>query len=99
MLQMANANKQVASKSVRFWTDMNWAKLNISLFTLLLLWAVIGLNYFLESDAETKQQVVTKNWTSMEIILTRQCRATWPLKGDEYDACIAKIKEVYREDI
>ena len=71
----------------------------ISLFALAVLWLVISFNHFLGCDAEAKQEAVAKNWTTMEIILLRQCRATWPLMGDEYDTCVGKIKEMYRKDI
>lgn len=76
-----------------------WPKLMISLSTLAAFWLAISLNNFLESDAEEKQQVVAEHWTTLEIILRRQCRAAWPLLGDEYDACVGKIKQMYREDI
>lgn len=74
-----------------------WHKLFILLFALTTICVVITLNHFLKSDAEQKQQVVASNWTNMEIILVRQCRAKHPLKGDEY--CVRKIKKMYREDI
>ena len=76
-----------------------WHKLFILLFAMTAIGVVINLNHFLECDADAKQEVVARNWTTLEIILLRQCRATWPLMLDEYDICISKIAQMYREDI
>ena len=75
-----------------------WHKMFILLFAMAAIWVVVNLNGFLKSDGEAKQQAVAENWTAFEIILMRTCHAKWPLLGDEFDACVGKIK-MYREDI
>ena len=76
-------------------------KLTLGL-VLLILACVAGVgsfNHFLRDDHTKNIQEVAAHWTTMQIILLRTCRVTWPLMGDEYDKCIAKIKKMYRNDI
>ena len=76
-----------------------WHKLIISLCALAIISAALTLNHFLKSDVETKQLAVAENWLTLEVILLRECHAKWPLMGDEYETCVGKIKQMYREDI
>jgi len=79
-------------------------KLKIAAGLIALIWIAYGLIWFgalLNDNRSVKSVQGLSEWTAVQIVLARQCRAKWPQMKSNYDKCVDKVRgsRVYRRDI
>ena len=71
------------------------------MFSLIALAVVGALATDLETHIKEQQAITLENWTAEVIVLSRHCKAKWPIPGKRFDNCIKKVHILkgFRRDI
>ena len=89
-------------ENMNYTSVMNTVKI-LAILTMLafIAYGLIWFGAFLNDNRSVKSVQGLSEWTAVQIVLTRQCRAKWPQMKSNYDKCVDKVRgsRVYRRDI